>query len=183
MTKSATQEEQKKYTSEPGSFFFSRQANVSEKFLFFLHSRHKTRFYSLVKHYRKNGLLLCIHGSKRRLPSSAFSAETIERVVKFIVNVAEDQALLLPGGIPGFKRIDVKLLPSSLTKSKLWKMYQDCCVTVGQVAIGYSKLCDLWRQLCPVVVNMTRRTTTKSWDQWIYQNHKRPKWWNNKRNT
>ena len=48
----------------------------------------------------------------------------------------------------------MKLLPSSLTKSRLWKLYQDSCVTVGQLAVGYSKFCDLWRQLCPFVVIM-----------------------------
>ena len=35
--------------------------------------------------------------------SSTTSHETIEEVVKFITNVAEDQALLLPGRVPGFK--------------------------------------------------------------------------------
>ena len=72
-----------------------------------MHRLHKTRFYSLVKHYRKNGLTLRTHGNTKRLPSSAFSVGTVERVVKFIMNVAEDQALLLPGRVPGFKRIDV----------------------------------------------------------------------------
>ena len=134
--------------------FFFHGKRICLKTFLFMHRLHKTRFYSRVKHYRKNGLSLRIHGNKRRLPSSAFSTETIERVVKFIMNITEDQALLLPGRVPGFKRIDVKLLPSSLTKSKLWKLYQDSCVTVGQVAVGYSKFCDLWRQLCPFVVIM-----------------------------
>jgi len=40
--------------------------------------------------------LLRTHANKKRLPSYAFSAATIKRVVKFIMNVAEDQALLLP---------------------------------------------------------------------------------------
>lgn len=69
-----------------------------------MHRLHKNRFYSLVKHYRLNRVSLRTHGKKKRLPSSAFSAATIERVVKFIMNVAEDQALLLPGRVPGFKR-------------------------------------------------------------------------------
>ena len=90
----------------------------------------------------------------KRLPSSAVSAESIERVVKFIMNVAEEQALLLPGHVPGFKRMDVKLLQSSLTKHKLWKIYQDACVAAGYVAVGYSKFCDLWKQLCPFIVTM-----------------------------
>ena len=68
------------------------------------------------------------------------------------MNVAEDQALLLPVRVPGFKRIDVKLLLSSLTKCKLWKMYQDASVAAGHVAVGYSKFWDLWNQLCPFIV-------------------------------
>ena len=47
--------------------------------------------------------------------------ETVVRVIKFVRNTAEEQALLLPGRVPGFKRIDVKLLPSNLTKHGLWK--------------------------------------------------------------
>ena len=124
------------------------------KTFLFMHRLHKTRFYSLVKHYRKNGLTLRTHGNTKRLPSSAFSVETVEHVVKFIMNVAEDQALLLPGRVPGFKRIDVKLLPSSLTKCKLWKMYHDASTAAGHVAVGYSKFCDLWKQLCPFIVIM-----------------------------
>jgi len=95
-------------------------------------------FHSLAIYYRKNGLSLHAHSNKKRLPSSTFSAETVECVVKFTMNVAEEQALLPPGRVPGFKRIDVKLLPSSLTKCKLWKTYKDSCAAAGHVAVGYS---------------------------------------------
>lgn len=37
-------------------------------------------------------------------------------MVKFIVSYAEDNAILLPGRIPGYKRDDVQLLPSNTTK-------------------------------------------------------------------
>ena len=94
------------------------------------------------------------HGNKKRLPSSTFSAETVENVVKFILNLAEDQALLFPGRVPGFKRVDVKLLPSVLTKHSLWKTYSEICTGNGQTSVGYSKFCDLWNQLCPFVVIM-----------------------------
>ena len=77
----------------------------------FLHRIQQRRFYSLLKHdmYEKKGLSVCMHGNKKRLLSSTTSPETIKEVVKVITNVAEDQALLLPGCVPGFKRIDVKL--------------------------------------------------------------------------
>ena len=134
--------------------FYFHSHRICLKTFLFMHRLHKNRFYSLVKHYRLNGLSLRTHGNKKRLPSSAFSAATVEQVVKFIMNVAEDQALLLPGRVPGFKRIDVKLLPSSMTKSRLWKSYQGACAAVGHESVGYSKFCDLWTQLCPFIVIM-----------------------------
>ena len=151
VSNSGRAEKKRQRARMPFSFHGHR---ICLKTFLFMHRLHKTRFYSLVKHYRKNGLSLRTHGNKKRLPSSAFSAETIERVVKFILNVAEEQALILPGRVPGFKRIDVKLLPSSMTKSRLWKTYQDACGADGRVAVGYSKFCDLWGQLCPFIVIM-----------------------------
>lgn len=106
------------------TFYFHGKRICKEAFLF-LHCISRTKFLSLVKHYKKNGLTLRSHGNKKRLPSSTFSAETVENVVKFILNVAEDQALLLPGRVPGFKRVYVKLLPSVLTKHSLWKTFRN----------------------------------------------------------
>ena len=83
-------------------------------------------------------------------------------MVKFIKNVAEEQVLLLPGRVPGFKRIDVKLLPSNLTKHSLWKKYVDICASTGQVSVGYSKFCDLWNQLCLFILIM-RPATDLCW--------------------
>ena len=53
----------------------------------------------------------------------AYSYEDIKRVVTFVTNYAEIHALVLPGRVPGFKRDDVKLLPSSETKIKVYKAY------------------------------------------------------------
>ena len=131
---------------------------ICKKAFLFLHCLQYFRFHSLVKHYKKNGLTLRTHGNAKRLPSSASSIETVEWVVKFIKNVAEEQALLLPGRVPGFKRIDVKLLPSNLTKHGLWKTYFDICTSTGQVSVGYSKFCDLWNQLCPFILIMQPAT-------------------------
>ena len=142
--------------------FFYHGKRICRKTFLFLHHIHQKRFYSLLKHYKKSGLSVRVHGNNKRLPSSTCSPETIENVVKFIGNVAEDQALLLPGRVPGFKRIDVKLLPSTLTKYSLWKTYQELCNSDGRTSVGYSKFCDLWNQLCPFVVIM-RPATDLCW--------------------
>ena len=136
---------------------FSHGKRICKKTFLFLHCLQYFRFHSLVKHYKKNGLTLQTHGNVKRLPSSA-SIETLEQVVKFIKNIAEEQALLLPGRVPGFKRIDVKLLLSNLTKHGLWKTYFDICMSTGQVSVGYSKFCDLWNQLCPFILIMQPAT-------------------------
>ena len=142
--------------------YFYHGKTICMKTFLFLHGIHNNRLYSLVRHYRKNGLTLRVHGNAKRLPSSASSAETVEQVVKFIKNIAEEQAFLLPGRVPGFKRIDVKLLPSNLTKHGLWRRYADISASMGQVSVGYSKFCDLWNQLCPFILIM-RPATDLCW--------------------
>ena len=141
-------------------YYYQVQRLCTRTFLF-LHCLHRNRFYSLVKHH-KNGLSLQVHWNKNRLSSSTSSAETVEQVVKFILNTAEEQALLLPGRVPGFKRIDVKLLPSYLTKHGLWRTYTNICVGTGKPSMGYSKFCDLWNQLCPFIV-ILRPATDLCW--------------------
>ena len=89
-----------------GTPFFYHGKRICRKTFLFLHCIHQKRFYSLLKH-KKNGLSVRLHGNNKRLPSSTCSAETIENVVKFIGNEAEDQALLLSGRVPGFKRIAI----------------------------------------------------------------------------
>ena len=142
-------------------FFYHRKRICKKPFLF-LHCLQSYRFHSLVRHYRKNRLTLRTHGNSKRLPSRATSTETVEQVVKFIKNVAETQALLLPGRVPGFKRIEVKLLLANLTKHSLWKKYSDICTSTGQASVGYSKFCDLCYQLCPFILIM-RPATDLCW--------------------
>ena len=52
------------------------------------------------------------HGNTKRLPHNALTYEDIIRIVKFLSNYAKEQAILLPGRVPGYKRDDFKLLPS-----------------------------------------------------------------------
>jgi len=138
--------------------YFYHGKRICMKTFLFLHCIHNNRFYSLVRHYWKNGLTLCVHGNAKRLPRSLSSAKKVEQVVKFIKNTAKEQALLLPGHVPGFKRIDLKLLPPNLTKHGLWRRYADICTGMGQVSVGYSNFCDLWNQLCPFILIMRHAT-------------------------
>ena len=76
----------------------------------------KDRLHAIKASYMENGLTIRIHGNTKRLPHNVTTFEQIQNIVRFISNFAEEQAILLPGRIPGYKRDDIKLLPSSTSK-------------------------------------------------------------------
>jgi len=87
----------------------------------FIHGVFRDKLQNLLKHYRENGVTPRVHGNTKRLPKNTLSFECVKRIVDFIVNYAECHAMLLPGRIPGYKRSDLKLLPSSTTKTDVWR--------------------------------------------------------------
>ena len=121
--------------------FFYHSKRICRTTFLFLHCIGKNKFCSLLKRYKENGLSLRVHGNKKRPPSWTVPSQIAEQVVRFILNVAEKQALLLPRRVPGFKRTDVHLLPSALTKHRLWMTYTGICTSQGQQSVGYSKFC------------------------------------------
>ena len=76
----------------------------------------KDRFQNLKASYLASGLTTRTHGNARRLPKHVLKLEEVKNLVTFISNYAEKHAILLPGRIPGYKRDDIQLLPSSTTK-------------------------------------------------------------------
>ena len=82
----------------------------------FLHGVGNHRVKAIKKSYLQNGLTPRIHGNAGRMPHNALTYTQINNIVKFIINYAEQHAILLPGRIPSHKRDDLKLLPSSDSK-------------------------------------------------------------------
>ena len=82
----------------------------------FLYGVSKHRIQSIKEHVLENGLVTRTHGNTRRLPHHALTLDETMNVLKFITNYAEQNAILLPGRIPQFKRDDIKVLPCSDSK-------------------------------------------------------------------
>lgn len=59
------------------------------------------------------------------------SFQDIEIVVQFLLNYAEANAIVLPGRVAAFHRWDVKVLPSSVTKSSVWRQYKEVTTAAG----------------------------------------------------
>ena len=72
------------------------------------------------QHCKEHGCTPRTHKNKGRTFQKHLSYEDRTRVQQFIKNYAELHAILLPGRIPGYKRDDMKLLPSSEIKTNLW---------------------------------------------------------------
>ena len=74
------------------------------------------RILAIRKHYQEQGLETRTHQNSKRLPAQTLSFDDISNIVKYLQQYAEQHAILLPGRVPGCKRDDVKMLPSSNSK-------------------------------------------------------------------
>ena len=121
----------------------------------FFHTIGKTRLENLKANFREHGITARIHGNTNRLPHNALSLSSVEYVVRFLLNYADQNAILLPGRIPGYQKTDIKLLPSSLSKRNIWQLYFDSAQSVDHVhSIAYSTFNKLWHSLLPSIILM-----------------------------
>jgi len=73
-------------------------------------------------------------------------------------NYAEQNAITLPGRIPGYKNDDIQLLSSCDSKTHVWKAYTTMCQESSKKAVCYTKFIELWGQFHPNVVVAKPRT-------------------------
>ena len=131
---------------------------ICEKMFRFLHTIGETRYKNL-KSFQSHGLATQSHGNLKRSPAHALSLSATEFIARFLLNYAEQNALLLPGRVPGYSRSDIKLLPSSVSKRGIWKVYQEAARRDDSMrAVGYSTFTGLWRSLLPSVILMKPMT-------------------------
>ncbi|KAL5013745.1 hypothetical protein ScPMuIL_008015 [Solemya velum] len=83
----------------------------------------KDRLSALLQWYKQEGLTPKEKKTGgRKNNTNSLSMDDVKRVLMFLHNYAENNALL-PGRVPGFKREDVKLLPSSHTHVHVYTQY------------------------------------------------------------
>jgi hypothetical protein len=61
-----------------------------------------------------------MHGHTGRTASNVLVLENVKGIITFVLQYVEANGILLPGQIPGGKRDNFKLLPSSCTKRSVW---------------------------------------------------------------
>ena len=124
MAVEATGEKRKR--NPPYSFLYRSRPICKEMFLN-LCGISKSRFQRLVDHYNNHGVSVQMHGNSRRLPHNTLPNAVVEDVKNFLSNFADENAVLLPGRIPGFKVEDIWLLSSRDTKMHVWNASTRIC--------------------------------------------------------
>ena len=95
-----------------------------------------SRLRRLKEHYEQHGIYPRTHGNSKKLPSNMLPQIVTENVNFLLTNYIEENAIVLPGRIPGFKRDNVKVLSSSETKMSVWRTYNSVCEASGQQAVN-----------------------------------------------
>ena len=85
----------------------------------------------LARAWLENGL--CSRQRKHTTPQNASNLSDIQLVIRFILQYAEDHAILLPGRVQGYKRDDMLLLPSSVKKKEVWELYRDATKPISDL--------------------------------------------------
>ena len=134
-----------KYTT----IFQHRGRRICRSTFLFLHGLGKRKFELIKAHYCSSGLVPRIHGNTGHTPAHALIMDDVRNIMKFITQHAEANAILLPGRIPGYKRSDIQILPSSTTKKAIWLLYDE---TASRRRVAYCTFCQVWSRFLPQVV-------------------------------
>ena len=133
------------------SFYYQSVPICKEMFLHF-YGLSDARFRPLKEHYQNHGVSLRTHGNTKRLPHNTLSQASVEEVKAFLSNYVEENAICLPGRIPGFKCDEIKVLSSSETKKTVRRAYEGACEASDLQTVCYTKFLELWGQFYPNVV-------------------------------
>ncbi|XP_078365996.1 uncharacterized protein LOC144650219 [Oculina patagonica] len=142
---------QKRKRSPRSNFLFQSMPICRDMFLI-LYGISDSRLRRLREHYENSGLTSRTHGNTKQLPKNTLPYAVVEDVKLFLSNYAEENAISLPGRIPGYKDEDIKLLSSHETKIGVWRTFEVACKATEKQAVSYSKFVELWEQFHPNLV-------------------------------
>ena len=118
--------------------FFHQQQRICQMTFAFLHTVGNKRYRALKQHHSLHGLIPRVHGNAGKPRANALNPSELQYTTSFIINYAEANGVVLPGRIPGYKRSDLQLLPSSTTKRGVWLEYHTAAEAASIRAVGYT---------------------------------------------
>jgi len=138
-------------------FVFHGERVCKTTFLF-IHNIGKKRWKNLMKRWQSTGVELHVHGNRGKSSKTQLTPNDISDIVQFIDNLASTHAMILPGRVPAFKDPDLKLLPSSLPKSKVHRSFLDSAKDCNVRLVSYRTFCRVWKKYRPNIRVQNPRT-------------------------
>lgn len=131
--------------------YFHRGHEVCRLFFLHIHGISATRLKNLFKQFKESGVQERVHGSAKRLPPNTLSFTDTEYVFNFILNIAETQAIILPGRTPFAWKSDCKLLPTDMSKRVVYDRYTAALQESNRRIVSYRSFRRIWQTLLPFV--------------------------------
>ena len=150
--------EREKFTT----LFHHHGYRIHRKTFFFLHGIGEFRLRATKSSYLSQGMVSRVHGHTGHVPPNALVLEDMQNIVKFILQYAESNAILLPGRVPGYKKDDIQIFPSSITRRAVWMLYQNTATTLSIRNVAHSTWCQCWKRFLPHVI-VARPMTDLCW--------------------
>ncbi len=152
-TNPKTQQKQHRGTDRKAAFtqYEFRGTVVCQKVFQFVNGLRERRLKLAKAAFLKEGVHELVHGNVQQTSHvRAFSVEGRQKAVRFILNFAQNNGLVLPGRLPGYRNnSDLLLLPSTMTKTYVYDKYR---AVEKQNPMGRRLWYLTWRQFCSNVV-------------------------------
>ncbi|XP_067939703.1 uncharacterized protein [Watersipora subatra] len=142
------------------NFAHEGQKICRETFLF-LNGIGKNTFQTLKRHYRTEGAVprsFNYQGRNKR----AVTSDDSKSIADFLDHITSIHSLDLPGRVSGFRREELKILPSSFTVESIYELYKQKC---QQAMLNFkckSTFRAIWKELRPYLI-ITKPSTDLCW--------------------
>ena len=94
-----------------------------------------------------------------------YTTDELKYTVTFIKNYVETNGILLPGRIPGYKRMDVQLLPTHTMKRGKWNDYIHENGSSSRCIAEYMCFINIWKRFATYIII----TKLRSNFCWVWQ--------------
>lgn len=144
---------------KPRSSYMLKGLDVCQSTYLFGHNIKIKKLKRLKKMYKDSGLVTKDHGNTGKANKRVTKFEKAEKVVRFLQNYAEQQAIFLPGRSSTVYNANLKLLPSNETKKTVYEKYKLSFVEADEDGpVLFRVFCNIWRQTCKEIIILRPRS-------------------------